>query len=119
MELLGFGEASGGDLVLSDVGRRLAESDELVDKEIYREQVLTHIPLIRQIKDLLDRDADHEILEDEILERLEEVFSPDEARRQFETAVDWARYAELFAYDGESGLLYLEDPVTIGNGGGR
>ncbi len=109
VELLGFGEAMEGDLILTDAGRRLAEGDELQDKEIFREQVLSNVELIRQMKEALDRAEDHEIQEDQILEQLEEYFSPDEARRQFETAVDWARYAELFAYDGASGLLYLED----------
>lgn len=112
VELLGFGEATEGDLVLTEAGIRLAEGDELADKEIFREQVLNNVDLVRHIKESLDRDPDHEITEDQVLQRIEEYFSPDEARRQFETAVDWARYAELFAYDGESGLLYLEDPVA-------
>ena len=116
VELLGFGEATGGDLVLSDEGRRLAESDDLIDKEIFRVQELEHIDLIRQIKETLDRSDDHEIDESEILERLAEFFSPDEAERQFQTAIDWARYAELFAYDAESGLLYLEEPSLVTNG---
>jgi NitT/TauT family transport system ATP-binding protein len=115
VELLGFGEATGGDLVLSDEGRRLAESDDLIDKEIFRAQELARIELIRQIKETLDRNEDHELDESEILERLEVFFSPDEAERQFQTAVDWARYAELFAYDAESGLLYLEEPALVTN----
>jgi NitT/TauT family transport system ATP-binding protein len=111
IEILGFGEATEGDLVLSPEGRRLAVGDELADKEIFREQVMRHVQLIQQIKQMLDRDPDHELPEDQILERLEEYFSEEEARRQLETAIDWARYAEIFAYDGESGLLYLEEPV--------
>lgn len=111
IEILGFGEAIEGDLILSPIGRRLAEGDELTDKEIFREQVLGHVQLVQQIKQMLDRDDDHEIGEDQILEKLEDSFSEEEAWRQLETAIDWARYAEIFAYDGESGLLYLEDPV--------
>ncbi|HKD76520.1 MAG TPA: nitrate/sulfonate/bicarbonate ABC transporter ATP-binding protein [Ktedonobacterales bacterium] len=110
-EILGFGEATEGDLVLSPAGQQLAEGDELADKEIFREQVLQNVQLVRQVKQDLDRDPDHELPEDEVLERLEECFSEEEARRQLETAIDWARYAEIFAYDGESGLLYLEEPV--------
>lgn len=116
VELLGFGEATGGDLVLSDEGRRLAESNDLVDKEIFREQELARIECIRQIKESLDRAEDHEIDETEVLERLEAYFSPDEAERQFQTAIDWARYAELFAYDAERRLLYLEEPSPLTSG---
>ncbi len=115
-ELLGFGEATGGDLVLTDEGRRLAESDEQADKVLFRDQECQHIQLIRQIKEALDAAENHEMDETEILEQLEEYFSPDEASRQLDTAVDWARYAELFAYDDEAGLLYLEDAAPVGNG---
>jgi NitT/TauT family transport system ATP-binding protein len=115
-ELLGFGEASGGDLILTDPGRRLAECDELADKEIFREQTLENIQLIKQIYGDLEKADDHELDETAILEQLEDYFSPDEARRQMDTAIDWARYAELFAYDDETGLLYFEDAPTNGNG---
>jgi NitT/TauT family transport system ATP-binding protein len=109
IELLGFGEATEGDLVLSEEGKQLAEGDEQTDKTLYRQQALAHVDLIRQIAEALEDAEDHELDSDEFLEQLEEHFSPDEAERQFDTAIDWARYAELFAYDDESGLLYLED----------
>ncbi|MBA3823629.1 MAG: AAA-associated domain-containing protein [Ktedonobacterales bacterium] len=112
IEMLGFGEATEGDLVLSDEGKRLAAGDDQADKTLFRQQALTHIALIRQITEDLANAEDHEIDSDEIVEQLEEHFSPDEAERQFGTAIDWARYAELFAYDDESGLLYLEDLVA-------
>jgi len=37
------------------------------------------------------------------------VFQRARARRQLDTAIDWGRYAELFAYDDDSGELYLEE----------
>ena len=40
-----------------------------------------------------------------ILARLSGVFSDVEAARQFDTAVDWGRYGELFDYDVEAGCL--------------
>jgi NitT/TauT family transport system ATP-binding protein len=116
MELLEFGEATEGDLVLSEAGKLLAESDEQADKEIFRDQEMKHIELIRQIREALDRADDHEMDASEILEQLETYFSPDQAERQLQTAVDWARYAELFAYDDESEKLYLEDPAPVENG---
>jgi len=36
---------------------------------------------------------------------LDEHFSEDEMQRQFDTAVNWGRYAEIFDYDRESGRL--------------
>jgi len=46
---------------------------------------------------------------DRIIDELAHSFSSEEARRQFETAVDWGRYAELFAYDDTSGELRLDE----------
>ena len=48
------------------------------------------------------------------MEELEEAFSGGEARRQFETVVDWGRYAELFSYDDASGELRLDPETGVG-----
>ena len=44
-------------------------------------------------------------------------FSPQEARRQLEIAIEWGRFAELFGYDAPSGTLFL-DNEDVGEGGG-
>ena len=37
-----------------------------------------------------------------------------EQGREFDTAIEWGRYGELFEYDSESGQLILDsDPATI------
>lgn len=36
-------------------------------------------------------------------------FSPQEARRQLEIAIEWGRFAELFGYDAPSGTLFLDN----------
>src|SRR5262249_49586572 len=79
IELLGFGEATEGDLVLSDEGKQLADGDEQTDKTLYRQQALANVDLIRQIAEALEDAEDHELDSDEFLEQLEEHFSPDEA----------------------------------------
>ncbi|MCY0865777.1 MAG: AAA-associated domain-containing protein [Sulfobacillus sp.] len=45
---------------------------------------------------------------------MEEHFSPKEAERQLMTAINWGRFAELFQYDTDTELLFLEedDPTT-------
>jgi len=42
------------------------------------------------------------------LDLLRRGFSAEEARRQLDTAIDWGRYAELFDYDADDGMLLLE-----------
>ncbi len=46
--------------------------------------------------------------EEFFIEILEHHFTREEAQMQLEIAIDWGRYAELFAYDYDTGELYLE-----------
>jgi len=108
LSILGLAAAEEGDAVLTDLGRRFAEADVLEEKELFRAQVIEHVELVRQIVDQLRAGPDHSFREDALLEQLQEHFSEPEARRQLDTAVDWGRYAELFAYDDDTGELYLE-----------
>ena len=68
-----------------------------------------HVQLIRQVMDQLRETDSHSFKEDQLLEQLQQYFSEPEARRQLDTAIDWGRFAELFAYDDDSGELYLEE----------
>ncbi|HZU06465.1 MAG TPA: nitrate/sulfonate/bicarbonate ABC transporter ATP-binding protein [Chloroflexota bacterium] len=107
-DLLGFADIQEGDVVLTETGRRFAEADVLAEKELFRQQALAHIDLIRQIVHELEARPDRRLPEEPVLARLQAFFSPQEARRQLDTAIDWGRYAEAFAYDDDRGELYLE-----------
>jgi len=109
LAILGLAVAEEGDAILTDLGRRFAEADVLEEKELFRAQVLQNVELVRQIVDQLQASPDHSFREDELLEQLQQHFSEPEARRQLDTAIDWGRYAELFAYDDDTGELYLEE----------
>jgi NitT/TauT family transport system ATP-binding protein len=53
--------------------------------------------------------ADHQRLErDVLLTALELEFPTDEAERQMETVANWGRYAEIFAYDDDDDVFFLE-----------
>ncbi len=106
--MLGFAEVEGGDFKLTDLGRAFAEADVLRRKEIFRDRIML-LPQIRRILSLLDAQEDKTVSEEVFLEMLEKDFSASEARAQLETAIDWARYAELFTYDKDSGELYIEE----------
>ncbi len=47
------------------------------------------------------------ILADFFLDILDEHYPDEEAERQFATAVDWGRYAELFEYDAQERRLTI------------
>jgi len=46
---------------------------------------------------------------DFFLDLLDEHSSHEESERQFATAVDWGRYAELFEYDASESRIHLPD----------
>jgi NitT/TauT family transport system ATP-binding protein len=109
LAILGLGSAQEGDAVLTDPGRRFAAADVQEEKEIFRVQAMQGVHLIRQIVEQLQASPSQSFKEDALLEQLQEYFSEPEARRQLDTAIDWGRFAELFAYDDDSGELYLEE----------
>lgn len=54
----------------------------------------------------LRQKRDGRIGKDFLLDILDEHFSASEAERQFQTIVDWGRYAQLFEYDADEERLY-------------
>ena len=114
--LLGFADLEAGDVLLTAAGRRLAEAGILEEKVIFRQQVMLTIALIRQITRELQAAPDHRMRDDGLLKELQRSFSVPEARRQLDTAIDWGRYAEVFAYDDDAGEFFLEDDAPIAKG---
>ena len=71
---------------------------------------------MRWIYETLQQDDDQRIAEEYFLDKLQTDFG-EYAGEQLDTAIDWGRYAELFAFDDNSDELYLESvksPVAPG-----
>jgi NitT/TauT family transport system ATP-binding protein len=114
-ELLGFASVSQGDIVLTPLGQAFADASILARKEIAAGRAL-RLPVIRWIYETLQQDDDQRIAEEYFLDKLQTDFG-EYAGRQLDTAIDWGRYAELFAFDDNSDELYLESiksPVAPG-----
>jgi NitT/TauT family transport system ATP-binding protein len=111
-DLLNLADPQEGDLVLTEIGKRFAEADVLEEKQIFRQQALARIGLLRRIVGDLEQDEGHTVSEEGYLSQLQAHFSEDEARAQLDTVIDWGRYAELFSYVEERGIFRLEAPET-------
>ena len=107
--LLDFVIVAEGDVWLTEEGHRFAEAGILEKKELFRRQAVARVELIRRILRELEAAPKHRLDESHLLAELEETFSPAEARRQLDTVIDWARYAELFGYDDTKGEFFLEE----------
>src|SRR5262249_8803427 len=88
---------------ITQPGIAFAEADIQTRKVLFRQASLEHITILKQIDSILKRKSDHSIADEFFHDILDEHFAEDEVQRQFETALNWGRYAEIFNYDRETG----------------
>src|SRR5262245_36795351 len=93
---LGLVTIAAGDIELTEAGRVLAAAEEPERKRRVGERIST-FPLIADIRQAGEREG--RVARREFVDRLEEHFSPSESARQLQTALDWARYGEVFDLD--------------------
>lgn len=110
LEILGFARVLKGDVEMTKQGKAFAQADILKKKEIFATHLLRNVPLARRIRQVLDERHNHKAARSRFLSELEDYLSEDEAERVLTTAIDWGRYAEIFAYDSNTGTLSLENP---------
>ncbi len=110
LEILRYAKISKGDITITQEGREFVEADILERKKLFSVHLKKYVPLARYIYDQLERHPRHRALEENFLSLLEDYLSENEAERVLSTVIEWGRYAELFAYDYNSGVLSLENP---------
>jgi NitT/TauT family transport system ATP-binding protein len=109
--LLGFAWLKEGDVQLSKAGEAFADADIQNRKVLFRQAALEHVTILKQIDSILKRKSDHAMADEFFNDILDEHFAEDEVKRQFETATNWGRYAEIFDYDRENGRLTQTEPT--------
>jgi NitT/TauT family transport system ATP-binding protein len=107
--MLGFATVAQGDVEMLNPGKEFATADMHRSHEIFKEQLLKHVPFISTVLEALKHKRDGRIGKEFLVDILDEHFSDSEAERQFETLVDWGRYAQLFEYDADEERLYLPE----------
>lgn len=111
LDILTFARVEGGDAELTASGKSYVDADILRRKEIFAEHLIRHVSLAAHIRRILDERPGNRAREDRFLRELEDFFSEDEAEKVLQVAIEWGRYAELFAYEEGAGILSLENPV--------
>jgi NitT/TauT family transport system ATP-binding protein len=110
--LLGFAKVTQGDISLTEIGIDFATTTILRSKDLFRQQILSHVPIIASMVQSLREKQNRSMRSAFFLDLLESNFPQQEAERQFATAVDWGRYAELFEYDAREERLYLPETLA-------
>ncbi len=106
-ELLGFVKVENGDLVLTDVGRKMVEEDLQDRKEILRAR-LRELPVFKKILTTLSASPDGCISREEFEALVSSDLTDEEAKLVVKNILDWGRFAELFSYDAEDDTVCLE-----------
>ncbi len=104
--MLGFAAVSQGDVTITDIGRQFATADVHRSHHIFKEQLLKNVPFASTVVQTINQKKNGRIGKEFLLDILDEHFSESEAERQFQTLVDWGRYAQLFEYDASEERLY-------------
>ena len=106
--ILEFAAVTSGDFELTPIGRELADATVLDRKTMFREQMLRHVPFMERILWVLQSKRNSQMPREFFLEILQKSLGVEEAENQLDSLIAWGRYAELFAYDEDSKLFYLE-----------
>jgi NitT/TauT family transport system ATP-binding protein len=111
--LLGFATTFTGDIYLTPVGQDFATTTILRSKELFQQQALQNVPVLASMVQTLQEKRSGSMRRDFFLDLWSEHVPAAEAERQFATAVDWGRYAELFEYDASEERLYLPQEAAV------
>lgn len=110
LEILRFAHVSEGDIELTHAGKSFADADILARKKIFAEHLMQYIPIAKYIREYLEQEPDHEAPETVFIKELEKKLTKQAAETVLTVLIDWGRYAEMLAYDYNTGMLSLENP---------
>jgi NitT/TauT family transport system ATP-binding protein len=96
------------DVILVDAGRKLMKASVADRKQIFRDRLLK----LRMVSDVYEqiKRADGKLDEDVVLSTVALRLPYEDPERQLQTLVGWARNADLFDYDPERHLLFIDQP---------
>ncbi len=111
LQLLRFAELAEGDLKLTDAGRRFAVTGTDERKAQFAQHLMTYVPLAAHIKHILEERSSHRASIIRFKDELEDNMSEPDAETTLHTVINWARYAEVLAFVGETGMISLDNPA--------
>ncbi len=109
LQLLRFGNLEEGDLHVTDTGRQFVAADTDPRKALFGQALRAHVPLVAQIRQVLDERWNHRASAVRFRDELEDVMSPEYAVDTMNAAISWGRYAELYSYDEDADQFFLDD----------
>ena len=109
LQLLGLGLLEEGDLRMTPLGQQFTEADTDARKAIFGTALRSNVPLVAQVRRVLDERPAHRASAVRFRDELEDFMSPDYAEETLDAAIAWGRYAELYGYDEEADQFFLDE----------
>ncbi|MGH6876018.1 MAG: AAA-associated domain-containing protein, partial [Rhizomicrobium sp.] len=111
LQLLRMVEVEGGDIKLTETGRRFANEETDERKRIFARLLIRYVPFAAHIRRVLDERDSHTAPKSRFIDELEDHMTPDMAEQTLNAVIGWTRFAELFAYDDDTGMFSMENPA--------
>jgi NitT/TauT family transport system ATP-binding protein len=111
LQLLRLAEVEGGDIKLTETGKRFADEETDERKRIFARLLIRYVPFAAHIRRVLDERDSHTAPKSRFFDELEDNMTPDMAEQTLNAVIGWARFAELFAYDDDTGMFSMENPA--------
>lgn len=105
-EILGLVHTPGGDVEVTELGRKVLRSPILTRKELIREQI-RELPIFDSVLQMLQRTEEGRADKDVFLEAFALYLPEEDPERLLDTVIDWGRYAELVGYNDDTEQVYL------------
>jgi NitT/TauT family transport system ATP-binding protein len=107
-EMLDFVDTPKRMVVLEPDGYRFVRADAEQRKQVWRGQLLK-LRLFRDIYELLQRQPNHEIDREFLLETIVMNMPQEDYEKTFSTFIRWARFGDLLAYDETTETISLQE----------
>ncbi|HEY1631699.1 MAG TPA: nitrate/sulfonate/bicarbonate ABC transporter ATP-binding protein [Rhizomicrobium sp.] len=111
LQMLRLADISEGDIVLSDNGKRFAQAEVDDRKRMFARLLIRYVPLAALVRRVLDERESHQAPWNRFVDELEDYMTTEAAEDTLRALVSWARFAELFSYDDDTGMFSLENPT--------
>ncbi|HEY3637202.1 MAG TPA: nitrate/sulfonate/bicarbonate ABC transporter ATP-binding protein [Rhizomicrobium sp.] len=111
LQLLRMAEVEDAEIKLTETGKRFANEETDERKRIFARLLIRYVPFAAHIRRVLDERGSHTAPKSRFVDELEDHMTPDMAEQTLNAVLGWARFAELYAYDDDTGMFSMENPA--------
>jgi len=106
--LLKFIQVNGNNINMTPAGKIFVEGDDARKKRIFAEHLIQYVPIIAEIRRKLRESRKNSINASKFLAHFKKKYGRYDGAEYFEYVVNWAMFAEIFIYDGNTKVFSLK-----------